>query len=398
MMSWSKETFWKFDIPTVAFFTSGACAAAIEYASWKTGVDDVKPGEVLVLPGLPEDVALSYPELKRRNHRPPPGVGPGGPPSVGAEADAPPGGDRPEGQPGRMKPFGPGFKGPPKPGHQPPWIAEVDGSIAILMNTCRELESPFLDYVANQIGKPVFGVGPLLPEDYWKSANSILRDGGFRPQKQSNYTEEDIIQWLDSKPPNSVLYVSFGSEVGPTIEEYNELKLALEESNHPFIWVIQRGSGKPPAHIFGGSDEGGYYPHGLEEKVGERGLIIRGWAPQLLILSHESTGGFLSHCGWNSTVEAIGRGVPFLAWPIRGDQYYDAKLVVGYLKVGYMVLERELSELVKKDDIVEGINRLMGDVDGVKQRAAVLRSKFQDGFPASSELALDAFKNVILPN
>ncbi|GAB4830615.1 hypothetical protein Ancab_020381 [Ancistrocladus abbreviatus] len=300
----------------------------------------------------------------------------------------------PPGQGGRMKPSGAGFKGPPGPGQQPPWLDEVEGTIAIMMNTCHELEGPFLDYAAIQVSKPVWGVGPLLPEEYWKSVGSVLHDREIRPEKQSSHSEEEVIRWLDSKPCGSVLYVSFGSEVGPTKEENVELASALGETHQSFIWVIQLHSGRPGPP--GGGPPGSamdeeYYPHGLESKVGDRGLIIRGWAPQLLILSHPSTGGFLSHCGWNSTVEAIGRGVPILAWPIRGDQFYNAKLVVRHLKVGYMVLDGQLSEMVKKDDIIKGTEKLMGD-EGVKQRASSLKSNFEGGFPASSGAALDAFR------
>uniref|UniRef100_M1CW60 UDP-glucosyltransferase n=1 Tax=Solanum tuberosum TaxID=4113 RepID=M1CW60_SOLTU len=118
---------------------------------------------------------------------------------------------------------------------------------------------------------------------------------------------------VELKLLRSVIYVSFGCEVGPSLEEYPQLANALEATNHPFIWVIEAGSGRhgPPLALFGGGQqEEGYYPHGLEERVGNRGLIIKGWAPQLLILSHPLTDGFLSHCGWNSTMEAIGTWRP----------------------------------------------------------------------------------------
>lgn len=390
-MSWTAEVFGKFHVPTVAFFTSGACSAAMEYATWKAHPQDMQPGEVRLLSGLPEDLALTHLDLKRRPHGPP---GPplptgGGPPGPGPTFPGPPG-------------AGPMKMGPPKPGNQPPWVEEVRGTIALMINTCDDLESPFISYLAHQIGKPVWGVGPLLPEQYWKSAGSLLHDREIRTNRRSNITEDEVIQWLDSKPRGSVLYVSFGSEVGPTMEEYPQLAEALEASTQPFIWVIQPGSGRqgPPRALLGGqpgsdsteADEG-YFPHGLDSRVGNRGLIIRGWAPQLLILSHPSTGGFLSHCGWNSTVEAIGRGVPFLAWPIRGDQYYDAKLVVNHLKVGYTICE-DLSQTVMKEDIVKGIERLMGD-EAMKQRAVVLSAKFQKGFPESSVASLDAFRDFI---
>ncbi|CAA2990879.1 UDP-glycosyltransferase 73B4-like [Olea europaea subsp. europaea] len=378
MMSWSKELFKKMEIPVVSFFTSGACSAAVEYAAWKAHIDDVKPGETRVLPGLPESMALSYSDLKRKG-RPPsqfPKSGPVGPPS------------------------GMNF-GPPGPGQPPIWLEEADGSTALLINTCDDLEQPFLEYISIQIRKTVLGVGPLLPDKYWKSveSNSILHDS--RSDRKSNYTEDKVVQWLDSKPSQSVIYVSFGSEVGPTLEEYAELAEALGELSRPFIWVIQPGSGRqgPPPGFFGGKpgsdkDEG-YYPYGLKEKVGDRGLIIKGWAPQLLILSHPSTGGFLSHCGWNSTVEAIGFGVPILAWPIRGDQFYDAKLVMSHLKVGHMVSRKgDFSEMIKKDDIMQQIEKLMGDEE-VHNRAMGFRHIFGNGYPSTSMASLKAFLDLI---
>lgn len=412
MMSWTVEVFNKFQVPTVAFFTSGACSAALEYAIWKAHPEDLKPDESRLLPGLPEEMALTLSDLQQGPHGPPPP-----PPGAGASFPPPPGGPAhmgppplggpahmgppPPGGPAHMgppPPGGPGHKGPPLPGGQPPWVEEVREAIALLFNTCSDLEGPFIDYVANKIAKPVWGIGPLLPEQYWKSAGSILHDREIRTNRRSSVTEDEVIQWLDSKPRGSVLYVSFGSEVGPTMEEYPRLAEALESSDQPFIWVLQPGAGRmgPPPEMVGakpGSGEPepqGYFPYGLDSRVGERGLIIRGWAPQLLILSHPSTGGFLSHCGWNSTVEALGRGVPFLAWPIRGDQYHNAKLVVQHLKVGYRVSD-DLAE-VKKDDIVKGIERLMGDKE-TKRRAETLSEKFQHGFPTSSEAALDAFKD-----
>ncbi|KAL9266793.1 UDP-glycosyltransferase 73C3-like protein [Drosera capensis] len=388
MMSWSKEVFRKHEIPVVAFFTSGACSAAMEYGGWKERVGELRPGETrAVVPRLGDEMGITYEEIQRRARS-----GPGGPPGWDLGGRGGRGGRR-------MRPFGAGFRGPPGPGQRPMWVDEVEGAAGILMNTCHELEGPFLDYVAEQIGKPVWGVGPLLPDEFWSSAGSVLHDRKIRPRKESSHTEDEVGRWLDSKSRGSVLYVSFGSEVGPTRDEYGELERALEESVRPFIWVIQLNSGRPGPSGGGGPSgselEDGYFPHGLANKVQERGLIIHGWAPQLLILSHPSTGGFLSHCGWNSTVEGIGRGIPFLAWPIRGDQFYNAKLVVSHLKIGYMVLDnKELSEMVKSDDIAEGIERLMGD-EGIKGRAVELKVKFETGFPASSEAALDAFRDFL---
>ncbi|KAL6178682.1 hypothetical protein ACLB2K_050200 [Fragaria x ananassa] len=229
------------------------------------------------------------------------------------------------------------------------------------INTCDDLQRPFLDYVSDLTGKPVWGVGPLLPEQYWQSFESLLNDPETRPKRESNYTEDEVFQWLDSKPRGSVVYVSFGSEVNPTDEEYPELAKALEESTRPFIWVIQRKSGKPGP----GSGPPGetYFPHGLDAKVGKRGLVIHGWAPQLLILSHASAGGFISHCGWNSTLEAV---------------------------VGSMVAEGYPADKVTKEDIIVGLERILEDEE-MRKRSAAIRDKFENGYPASSFASLDAF-------
>ena len=119
-----------------------------------------------------------------------------------------------------------GGDGGPKQDQRPPWMPAIEGSIGLMFKTCEELESPFLEYL-----------GPLLPEQYWESpSGSLVLDGAVRePKRESNYTEVDVIQWLDSKPRGSVLYVSFGSETGHAIE-YPELASALEDSTHPFVY------------------------------------------------------------------------------------------------------------------------------------------------------------------
>ncbi|KAJ8754386.1 hypothetical protein K2173_002837 [Erythroxylum novogranatense] len=397
MMSSTSEAFKRFEIPTIGFFTSGACSAAMEYAMWKAKVKELKPGEVCLFDGLPEDMALSDLDLKWR-HRDHPGGGVPPPPPGGliGAPPPPPGGliGAPPPPPGGL--MGAPPLGPPRQGDRPPWLEAAEGSIAFMYNTCDELESEFLRYIADQTAKPVWGVGPLLPDKYWVSTGSIVHDGEIRANRRSTMTEEEVNSWLDSKPKRSVLYVSFGSEVEPIMDEYPQLADALEATDMSFIWVIQSGSGRPgpPPHMLRGESEGeqGYFPHGLDKRVGERGLIIHGWAPQLLILSHPSTAAFLSHCGWNSAMEALGRGVPILAYPIRGDQYNNAQLIVNHLKVGCMISVTE--DFIKKDDIVKGIERVVGD-DEMKIRAAALSAKFENGFPESSTRSLDAFRDFI---
>ncbi|CAI9095147.1 OLC1v1031026C1 [Oldenlandia corymbosa var. corymbosa] len=331
MMSWSKEFFAKFGIQIVSFFTSGASSAAMQYASWKHhAAEEMKPGDIRRFPGLPQDMELSYSDVQReqpfRRHK---------------HATNNP----------NNHPFGgPNAKfGRPEPSDRPRWLDEIEGSTGLLFNTCEGLELPFLNYVAAQINKPVYG---------------------------------------------------------PSLEEYEELANALEESSRPFIWVIQPNAGRsgpPPGLMAENSSfetkEKGYYPHGLKEKTGDRGLIIRGWAPQLLTLSHPSVGGFLSHCGWNSTVESMGKGVPILAWPIRGDQFQNAKLVVDHLRVGHSLWKHDddPTQTVKKKSILHGIESLLDDKDVAKE-AGELSQRFIIGFPSSSDAGLKSFVQTMAGN
>ncbi|CDP21069.1 unnamed protein product [Coffea canephora] len=126
------------------------------------------------------------------------------------------------------------------------------------------------------------------------------------------------------------------------------------------------------------------------------GFIIRGWAPQLLILSHlgihPSIGGFLSHCGWYLTVEAVCIGMPSPS-PIRGDQILNAKLMGRFNKIQE---DDEATEIITtKDDIIEAIERLMSDEE-LHERAKALRNKvFKHGFRASSLAAFKALRDFI---
>ncbi|KAF6140412.1 hypothetical protein GIB67_013181 [Kingdonia uniflora] len=245
------------------------------------------------------------------------------------------------------------------------------------------------------MGKPVWGVGPLLPEQNWRSADALIFDEKVRSKRESNVREDEVKDWLDSKSCGSVIYVSFGTLVSPAEEELAELANALEELNRPFIWVVKSHRvGPHPAP--GTHGDGDFFLDSFADRTKGRGLVISGWAPQLLILSHPSTAIIISHCGWNSTLEAIGRGIPMLAWPIRGDQPRNAKLLMSHLKVGLSIRAKEdgHTEPVKKAHILQGIKKLMADNE-IRNRAKSLQCIFDRGFPESSVASLDALSDLI---
>ncbi|XVF45100.1 hypothetical protein PTKIN_Ptkin02bG0178800 [Pterospermum kingtungense] len=114
-----------------------------------------------------------------------------------------------------------------------------------------------------------------------------------------------------------------------TAAQLIEIALGLEASGQHFIWVVRKQNNN------NGNDD--CLPEGFEERVEGHGLIIRGWAPQMLILDHEAVGGFVTHCGWNSILEGITAGVPMVTWPLSAEQFLNEKLVTNVLKIGIVV-------------------------------------------------------------
>ncbi|KAM4090159.1 hypothetical protein ACJW30_09G038500 [Castanea mollissima] len=192
-----------------------------------------------------------------------------------------------------------------------------------------------------------------------------------------------------------VVYVCLGSLCNLIPSQLIELGLGLEASNRPFIWVI-KGENKSEEL------EKWILEERIEERIRGRGLLIWGWAPQLLVLSHSSVGGFLTHCGWNSIIEAICAGVPMLTWPLFADQFLNEKLVVHILKIAVSVgvedpvlwgEEEKIGVLVKKEDVVGAIDRLMDEGEETEERrkrarelGEMAKSSVDDG--GSSQLNL----------
>lgn len=214
---------------------------------------------------------------------------------------------------------------------EPSWQIVKDGIIAnfsswaSVFNTIDGLEAEYLDYLKKIMGHGrIFAVGPLnlvgVPDrSAHDSALSVANNG--------------IMQWLDQCPDGSVLYVCFGSQKILKQAQVDALAIGLEQSGVHFIWVVRPITAQQLA------DGYGTLPDGFEKRVSGRGLIVKGWAPQVSILAHRAVSGFLSHCGWNSVLEAIVAGVMILGWPMEAEQFVNARLMVDYLGAAVRVAE-----------------------------------------------------------
>lgn len=156
--------------------------------------------------------------------------------------------------------------------------------------------------------------------------------------------KEDCLKWLDGQPERSVFYVAFGSGGTLSSGQLEELAIGLEMSGQRFLMVVRRPNDKiRTAAYFTDGDEmnpNEYLPAGFVERTNGKGFVVANWAPQIEVLRHVAIGGFLTHCGWNSTLESIVHGgVPLIAWPLFAEQRMNAVLLSEGLKVAMRVTE-----------------------------------------------------------
>jgi hypothetical protein len=227
-------------------------------------------------------------------------------------------------------------------------VSNIKSSSAIIYNTIDCLENSSLAKIEQQWQVPTFPIGPM---HRISSASS------------SSLLEEDIscMTWLDKQSYDSVIYVSLGSLAFMDVKELVEMGWGLANSQQPFLWVVRPGSIR-------GAEWIEILPKSLKENISGRGYIVK-WAPQKEVLAHSAVGGFLSHCGWNSTLESICEGIPMICKPCFGDQGVNTRYVSHVWKVGLELESRNL----ERGEIERAVRRLMVGEEGKELRK---RSKY----------------------
>lgn len=225
----------------------------------------------------------------------------------------------------------------------------------VIVRTCPEFDSNSLSLIQKLYGKPVVPIGLLPPSE-----------------KDNEGNWDSIKEWLDRKTENSVFYIALGTEVSLTREWTTELANGIEKSGLPFIWVVKN---RPLVEGMSGSD---IIPTGFETRVSDRGLIIRDWVPQVKILSHKAIGGFLTHCGWSSVIEALGFGKALILFSGGGsDLGLVARLMHGN-GLGLEIPRDDKDGSFTSEDVTESIRRVMVDKEGepVRLKAREMKDVF----------------------
>ncbi|XP_021907413.1 anthocyanidin 3-O-glucosyltransferase 2-like [Carica papaya] len=261
----------------------------------------------------------------------------------------------------------------------------------IIVNSFMELESNVLNLFFDSKFPSLYPVGPILN----------LKGNSRDSKKTETEKFDDIIAWLDDQPPTSVVFLCFGSMGSFSENQVKEIADALEKSGHRFLWSLRQHPGKSKMSVPGEYENPAeVLPEGFLNRTAKMGKII-GWAPQVDVLGHPSIGGFVSHCGWNSTLESLWFGVPMAAWPLYAEQQFNAFMVVVELGVATEIkmdyrrdfLVGEEEEIVSAAVIEKGIRCLMEQDNEMRKKVMLLsetsRKALMDG--GSSHAALAQF-------
>ncbi|XP_071709672.1 UDP-glycosyltransferase 73C4-like [Rutidosis leptorrhynchoides] len=341
-MLWAGETAKKFKIPRVIFDGMNCFTQMCNHMLYVSKVyESVGDSDTFVVPGLPDCIELKKSQLPFMFN-----------PGARHRGDF----------------------------HEKLRVSEAE-AYGVVVNSFQELEQEYANEYKKIKGDKVWCIGPLSL--CYKDASEKVQRGN-----KSSIKENECLEWLESQETGSVIYACLGSISRIEPDQLVELALALEACKKPFIWVVRAGHKSEKIEKW--IDENGF-----EERTKDRGLLIRGWAPQLLVLSHPAIGGFLTHCGWNSILEGICAGVSMVTWPQFQEQFYNEKFVVQVLKIGVSVgaqnvvhlgEEEKFGVVVKSEEFKKAIEILMeeGEEREDRQKRAIelgilARKSIEDG-------------------
>lgn len=232
-------------------------------------------------------------------------------------------------------------------------------SYGIVVNSFYELESDYANFF-KELGRKAWHIGPV------SLCNREFEDKAQRG-KEASIDEHECLKWLDSKKPNSVVYLCFGTVANFSDSQLKEIAIALEASGQQFIWVVRKDKKA--------KDKEEWLPEGFEKRMETKGLIVRGWAPQVVILDHEAVGAFVTHCGWNSTIEGIAAGKPMVTWPVSAEQFFNEKLVTDVLKIGVAVGVQQwvtvYGDRITSGAVEKAVTRIMTGEEAKEMRSRV---------------------------
>ncbi|CAN1307592.1 Gallate 1-beta-glucosyltransferase 84A23 [Linum perenne] len=258
----------------------------------------------------------------------------------------------------------------------------LGGMLCIFVDTFAELEPEVVDHLATICRvKPI---GPLSLQKISNCATTHQTNIGGDLMDAAN----DCIEWLNGKEASKVVYVSMGTVVSLQPDQRDELAHGLINSGLPFLWVVRPNREEEESDIV------------LPDGLGVNGKVVR-WAPQREVLAHEAVGCFVTHCGWNSTLEVVAAGKPVVACPIFADQVTNAKFLVDVYEVGVRMSRHEKTRL-KRDEVTRLlVEATVGPkAEELRRNAARWKKKAEEAVAkgGSSERSVNDFVEMVKNN
>ncbi|XP_037494230.1 UDP-glycosyltransferase 88A1 [Jatropha curcas] len=256
-------------------------------------------------------------------------------------------------------------------------------SVGIIANTFESLETRALKAISdglcvpNKTTPPIYCIGPLI-------TSSTEKNGGV----------PECLTWLDSQPSRSVIFLCFGSLGLFSKEQLREIAIGLERSGQRFLWVVRN----PPSDNQtlatspqSDPDLDSLLPDGFLDRTKDRGYVVKTWAPQVAVLNHNSVGGFVTHGGWNSVLEAVSAGVPMVVWPLYAEQRINKVLLVEEMKIALPINESK-NGFVAVSEVEKRVTELMDSdtVNSVRERTVAMKIAAEEALSegGSSRVAL----------
>lgn len=238
-------------------------------------------------------------------------------------------------------------------------VEQSSRAAAVILNTFGELEQTALDAMCAILSLPVYTIGPLN----FLAEQVVPDDGAQLAMIRPSLWREDhsCLEWLRGREPRSVVYVNFGSITTMSIQELVEFAWGLANCGYDFLWIVRNDLVKGDAAVVP--------PEFLEATEGR--CLLASWCEQEAVLRHEAVGTFLTHCGWNSTMEAARNGVPVLCWPYFCEQFLDRSYVTDVWRTGLAVSPGE-DGIVSKEEVRSKVEGVIGDA-GIRKRASWLK-------------------------
>ncbi|KAI8017446.1 UDP-glycosyltransferase 91A1 [Camellia lanceoleosa] len=253
--------------------------------------------------------------------------------------------------------------------------ASAKGCDVLAVRSCSEFEPEWLQVLEEIHEKPIFPVGQLPTTAYDEGDDDNNKDA-----------RREMKEWLDKQDKGSMVYVAFGSDAKPTQHELTEIALGLELSQLPFFWVLRKRRGLVDTELIELLD-------GFEERTKGVGVICTSWVPQLKILSHDLVGGFLTHSGWSSVVEAIQFERDLILLTCLADHGLNARLLEEK-KIAYSIPRDERDRSFTRDSVAESLRLVIVDEerdvyrDRVKEMKGLFGSRDkQERFAVAEEMS-----------